>query len=793
MDRACGYTFSEMLKALRRRQRLTQQQLASALGIHRNTISGWERGDYLPVNRGIVLDMARHLRLDDQEARQFLEASLLALAPSWHVPLLRNPFFTGRQALLERLHTCLSADQASPGIYALQGLGGLGKTQVAAEYAYRSALEYSAIFWIAAENVEHIIGSFQDIARTLGLAERREADQQQTVCAVQHWLATHSRWLLIWDNLEDLSLLQRFLPAASPGMVLLTTRLQALGTFACAIEVPPLEPEQGALFLLRRAKLLPTSRTEVAPAEQAAALDLATLMDGLPLALDQAGAYIEETGCSLTDYLCRYEQQRTQLLARRGEAAGDHPQSVSATFTLASQRVERDHPLAADLLRMCAFLHAEAIPEEIFTGHLPHVDLQVALTADLYHFDLAIAALRTFSLLERHAHTRTLSLHRLVQAVVQAGMSESERLSWQRRAISLLNACFPPVSYEVWQQCERLLPHVLACVGGSGNHVVDRSLVEVLQKAADYLRERARYEQAEVLYLQALHLQEQAGDTDRLHLAFLLNNLAILYTHQGKYEQAEPCYLHALQIREEECGPGHLRLANPLNNLANLYQEQGKYEQAEPFYLRALRIREQALGSEHLMLTNPLNNLARLYQEQGKYEQAEPFYLRALRIREQALGPDHPEVARPLNNLAHLYQEQGRHELVEDLYRRALQIWEQTLGPEHPEVTFALNGLATLYREQGRYQEAEALYRRALAIRTLQLGAAHPETAQTLHDLAICACKQGHTTEAVSYFAQAQAIRSQVLGDAHPKTMATRTASLALLQSLERTPDGGTR
>lgn len=787
MDRACGYTFSEMLKALRRRQRLTQQHLASALGMHRNTISGWERGDSLPVNRGIVLEMARHLHLNDQEARQFLEASLLALAPYWHVPLLRNPFFTGRQALLEKLHTCLSADQASPGIYALHGLGGLGKTQVAAEYAYRTALEYSAIFWIAAENAEHVIGSFQLIARALDLPERREADQQQTVHAVQRWLATHSRWLLIWDALEDLSLLQRFLPAANPGQVLLTTRLQALGTFACALELSPLEPEQGALFLLRRAKLVQVSLREVAPTEQAAAQDLTTLMGGLPLALDQAGAYIEETGCCVTDYLCRYEQQRTQLLARRGEAAADHPQSVISTFTLASQRVEQAHPLAADLLRICAFLHAEAIPEEIF---LPPADLQVALTADPYQLDLAIAALRTFSLLQRHAHTRTLSLHHLVQAVVQAGMDESERLDWQRRAIVLLNACFPPVSYEVWQQCERLLPHVLACAGGMANHAVDQSLSEVLQKAADYLRERARYEQAEVLYLRALHVQEQASDTERLGQAFLLNNLAILYTHQGKYEQAEPCYLRALQIREEECGPEHLRLANPLNNLANLYQEQGKYEQAETLYLRALHIREQALGPEHLTLTNPLNNLAHLYQEQGKYEQAEPLYLRALRIREQALGPDHPEVARPLNNLAHLYQEQGRHELVEDLYSRALQIWEQTLGPEHPEVTFPLSGLATLYREQGRYQEAEELYRRALAIRTEQLGASHPETAQTLHDLAICASKQGQNAEAASCFAQALAIRAQVLGDSHPKTRATRTASLALAQSLERTPRG---
>lgn len=800
MDRASGYTFGEMLKAFRRRQRVTQQHLASALGIHRNTISGWECGNYLPVTRGIVLQLVRHLRLDDHEARLFLEASLIALAPYWHIPILRNPFFTGREDLLATLHACLDPDREGTraGAYALHGLGGVGKTQVAVEYAYRYALEYSALCWVAAESVAHVTDSFLHIARALDLPELQAADQQQTVLAVQRWLATHGRWLLIWDNLEDLALLLRFLPVVRQGTILITTRLQALGAFASAIELLPLTPEEGALLLLRRAKMLraPLSEdedTRGAPAERAVAQELALIMGGLPLALDQAGAYIEETGCRMADYLCRYERQRALLLARRGDAARDHPQSVLATFRLASRRVEQEHPLAADLLRICAFLHAEAIPEELFVTREEGPGPEAVLTADPYHLDLAIAALRTFSLIQRHAQTRTFSIHRLVQAVLQAEMDDAERLRWQRQAISVLNACFPSVSYDVWCQCERLLPHVLTCAAGIVDQEADCQLAAVLQKAADYGRERACYEQAESLYLRALCIQEQAAGARRLQLAFLLNNLAILYTHQGKYEQAERFYLRALRIREEECGSDHLRLANPLNNLANLYQEQGKYEQAERFYQRALHIREQALGPDHPALANPLNNLARLYQEQGKDEQAERFYLRALRIREEECGPDHPEVARPLNNLAHLYQGQGKDEQAEQLYRRALSIWEQTLGPDHPEVTFPLNGLATLYREQGKYEQAEQFYQRALAIRRQRLGTSHPETAQTLHDLAVCARAQGKLSEAAACFAQALAIRSQALGEAHPRTIATRSAYAALVQSLEQMPGGGSR
>ncbi len=200
-------SFGELLKTYRKRTRLTQKQLAQQLGVHANTISSWELGTYLPDTRGLVLELARHLALDGQETRHLLEASLTALSPHWLVPLPRNPFFTGREEILEALHTQLHVEQvvALTQSYALRGLGGIGKTQIALEYAYRHALEYSAIFWIDTETIEHVMSSLLRIAELLALPERQEADQQRIVAAVQRWLSTHSQWLLIWDNVEDWS------------------------------------------------------------------------------------------------------------------------------------------------------------------------------------------------------------------------------------------------------------------------------------------------------------------------------------------------------------------------------------------------------------------------------------------------------------------------------------------------------------------------------------------------------------------------------------------------------------
>src|SRR5262249_25924319 len=257
-----------------------------------------------PDTKGMVLELARYLHLSEPETRQLLEASLTGLSPAWNVPYARNPFFTGREEILETLHKHLSGEAvgAITQSYALSGLEGIGKTQLAVEYSYRYSLSYSAIFWIAAANTETILHSFGSVAERLQFPERQDADQEKIVATVQRWLSTHNQWLLVFDNVEDLALLQRFLPAARVGAVLLTTRRQSLGTWAHSLELSELSHSEGVLLLLRRAKMLSPQASQeemqklakIIPAEYQAAEQLIAAMDGLPLALDQAGAYIEE-------------------------------------------------------------------------------------------------------------------------------------------------------------------------------------------------------------------------------------------------------------------------------------------------------------------------------------------------------------------------------------------------------------------------------------------------------------------------------------------------------------------
>ncbi len=597
-----------------------------------------------------------------------------SLPPRWNIPYPRNPYFLGREEVLDQLTAALRTGQpialSQPAkdihLQAISGLGGIGKTHVALEYAYRYRSDYQAVLWVQADTYENLTSSLLALAALLDLPEKEAQESAQVVAAVQRWLQMTSGYLLILDNADDLTLARDFLPTKTSGHVLLTTRAQAAGRFAHRLEVDELPTEQGMLLLLRRAGLLIAD----APLEQAKESDrviakrLCEELGGLPLALDQAGAYIEETACGLAKYEHRYRRQRSKVLAERREAlVKDHPLPVATTWNLSFEQVAQRNPVAADLLRVCAFLAPDAIPETIITEGASQLGPRLAeLGTDADGLDQAVETLRAYSLVRRDAAQETLSVHRLVQAVLRDQMAQEEQRQWAERVVRATNAAFPAVEHRTWSPCEMVLPHALVMAGLIQQYGMTMpEAARLLNQAALYLKERARYPEAEPLYERALAIVEQQLGAEHPDTANSLNNLAALYYRQGKYAEAEPLYVRALAIYEQQLGAEHPNTATSLNNLAELYRSQGKYALAEPLYVRALAIREQQLGAEHPDTANSLNSLAALYYRQGKYAEAEPLYVRALAIYEQQLGAEHPDTANSLNNLAALYDEQGKY------------------------------------------------------------------------------------------------------------------------------------
>jgi transcriptional regulator with XRE-family HTH domain/tetratricopeptide (TPR) repeat protein len=620
----------------------SQARLAEELGTSEMTVRRWEHDMVFPQAR-FREQLCQLFQRSNEELfgspMTNSTANSQKAAPIqplfWTVPYLRHPYFTGRENILETIHARFISNHAPIEMQALAltGLGGIGKSQVAIEYAYRYASAYCAVFWLAAETAETLTTSLQHIADLLDLPECQSARQSQMVAAVQRWLTTHQGWLLIGDNVEDLDLLLTVLPPIQQGTLLLTTRSQTLGALVELVEIPPMSNVEGATLLFHRArKFSPftnaslSQRTLPDTFDAESATELVRLLKGLPLALDQVGSYVEETGCSIADYLQRYGSHRKHLLARRGTHAGTHQASVTTTLQLSIQWIEQKHRAAADLLRLCAFLFAEAIPEELLLQGAAHLKLiSDPETADVYQLDLTIAALRNASLVTRYPEARTLSVHRLIQAVLQDQMETSEKRLWSKRAVQMVNVVFPEPTYDNWATCECYLAQALSCALWIEQleHDIPEA-IELLSKAGSYLMARGRLEEAEKLFKQASIRGEQIYGPANPAIIPILARQAELLWSQGKYEQTEPLYKRVLAIPEQQLGPMHPDLTAVLHYSALLYHRQEKYEQAEVLYRRALTRGEQSLGQAHLKVLKIRDDYSQLLVQRGDTDLSPP-------------------------------------------------------------------------------------------------------------------------------------------------------------------------
>jgi len=596
----------------------------------------------------------------------------------WMVPFRRNRLFTGREEILCQLHGALQkAGKPVAVTQAITGLGGIGKTQTVVEYVYRYFHEYQAILWMQADSLSRITSSFLAMAQTLGLFEQEVKEADQIISAVQQWYRSHSGWLLIVDNADELELVQHFLPEGN-GQILLTTRSQV--TRGITDEDLPLDmmnEEEGTLLLLRCTKVRPNVSLEtVSEEERACAKRIVEELGGLPLALDQAGAYVEETKCDLSNYLALYQQHRSRLLKHRGTLANDYPESVATTWLLSFEKVEQTNPAAANLLRLCTFLHPDAIPEEllirgafwlfkklpIFSSFLWPLEERFRALFSLkstkdeaalsFKLDALIATLLRYSLIQRKTEEKMLSIHRLVQAVLRDTIDRQMYQWWLWQSLQAINAVFPVAEFQNWSQCERYLSHAQACIAfveeKKRTSVV---AVPLLKSVGNYLLQQGRFAEAELVLQRGLVISEKWFGPTHLLTASYLNDLAVVYLYEEKYEMAEPMLQRALSIDEKRLGQAHHSIIPEINNLANLYRKNGKYEQAESMFKRALNISEHRLRPKYSDIIGSLGGLALLYREQGKLAEAELLLQRALDICERELGPTHSDTATSLNNL----------------------------------------------------------------------------------------------------------------------------------------------
>lgn len=701
-----------------------------------------------------------------------------------NLPFPQNPAFLGRDSEMKDLYDRFQADSgvATTQSIAIHGLGGVGKTQLAVEYAWKHLSDYDAVLWVNANSPDALDASLAALASLLLLPASQDREQAVQVRAVLGWLVGQKRWLLIVDNADSESaagaVRDRFQPNLR-GHILITSRLSRWPVTMPDLQLDVFLPEDATRFLVNR-----VAEVGQNAGDEAAAEVLARELGGLPLALEQAAAFIIEMRWSYDKYCDQFRAARPELLSYRAEGGTRYPASVAKTW---SMTLEQLSTLAHALLRLASWLAPDDIPRGVFSADqnifAEAVDEDLDFSA--LAIDKALGELARFSLIRLFGET--ISVHRLVQAVEQDSLNQDERKCWLEWACRVFDAFAPkrPDDFRSWGAWLPLSAHAETLIENARlQGLKTMPVATVAREFGLFMNAQAEYSKAEAFHKLALAILEESLGPDHPNVAAGLSNLSRAYEKQGKYAQAQPLYQRALAISEKVHGPEHPDVATALNNLALLCQAQGRYADAEPLYQRALLISRKSPGPD-ADVGRTLQNLALLYWSQGKYIKAEPLYRRALPILEKAHGPNDPHVATALNNLALLYWNQGEYSKAEPLYRRAAGIMEKAFGPDHPDVATILNCLAGLYQAQGRYVEAEPILLRGLAIRKKMLGPYHQDVATSLNNLAALHQAQGQYEEAEAFHRQALEIMEKVVGSNHP-TMRAFLNNLARTYYFER-------
>jgi len=656
----------------------------------------------------------------------------------------------------------LLTHEGAPRLAVLSGMGGVGKTSVAAEYAHRHLTEVGVAWQVRCEDPAVLAQDMAELAAQVG--GRELADPRDPVASAHAVLAAFpSEWLLIFDNAADEPCLARFVPPAGPGRVVVTSQSQHWPG-RHVLDVPVLDPEVAAQFLANRA----------ADQNMAAARELAAELGNLPLALEQAAAYARATAGTLDGYLVSFRQRRADLLAR-GQAAG-HPLDVAATLGVALARLEADAPAAAGLLRLLACLAPEPVPVGLLlsdAGLSAELDPEVAavlmpLLGDPIATGDAVAALRRYSLVTP-AGAGMVLVHRLVQAVTLGQASGTGADPWRRAARVLTEASIPadvrlPAT---WPVCAVLLPHAQAVLPLTGTGIC---------QIAHYLGHGGSHAAARDLWRQIAEAREQdcAYGAEHPDTLTARADLAHWTGRAGDPARARDLFAELIPRREQVLGPEHPDTLRALHDLAEWTGKAGDPAMARDMFAELLPVREHVLGAEHPLTLDTQSRLASWTGQAGDPARARDRFADLMLVCERVLGAEHPEAQDAQHDLAYWTGHAGDPARARELTAELIPVREQTLGPEHPKTLETLHDLAYWTGHAGDSARARDMTCDVLPLFERVLGTGHPDTLDVRHWLARWTGEAGDPAAARDQLAELLPACERVLHAEHPDTRATR-------------------
>ncbi|KAL5003223.1 hypothetical protein BDV10DRAFT_155931, partial [Aspergillus recurvatus] len=692
--------------------------------------------------------------------------------PCFMVPFRQNPLFLGRERELSRLQMLITGGDSGTRRAAISGLGGVGKTQIALELAYRlhQQSEAYSIMWISSSSAEALEQAFMDISSRLGLTEITPENVKNRV---KHYLNSEAAgsWLLIIDNADDLklwssSMVRETLPTSPRGYTLFTTRNHQLATRIAGpniIDVTEMDIPMAITLL----KSNISDQTLLGSDKSAASL--ARHLNSLPLAMVQAASYMNENLISAETYLSLVKETEVSMLELLSEDFEDEwryveaSNAITSTWFVSFKQIQTLSPLAAEYLSFMSCLDFTRIPCSLLPAAGSRVKQQSAL-----------GVLKGYYFISEHSESgiQCFSLHRLVHLVTRNWLKTQNTLEhWTKKAAQHLRDVFPaskPENRVLWRSC---LPHALHILGHEQLQARTPDRERLAQKVGQSLYSDGRYREAEALFREVLEARRAQLGLDHPDTLESLECVVATLWNQGQWKHVEELQLSLLEVREKKLGSDDPAVLSSLGNLASTLMNQGRCRDAQILERKVFTKFKLLLGEDHPKTLRSMSNLATTYRMTGQYSEAEGFDMLVLKHRTKLLGPEHPDTLTTMGNLACTYMEQGRWGQAEEFKTRQVSLLETTIGPGHPDTLAAMGNLATVYREQGKWALAEGLELRVLQQSQAVLGPEHPNTLISMANLASTYRSQNKLAEAEVLEVEATKTFKLALGPKHPVTL----------------------
>ncbi|KAJ5634214.1 hypothetical protein N7528_002056 [Penicillium herquei] len=698
-------------------------------------------------------------------------------SPHYVIPSLSNRHFTGRESTLDELRQKLFS-QPKIDKFALYGLGGIGKTQVALQLArwVKTHIPNCSVFWVPALSIESFEQACSQIAKELRIPQTPEDGSPMELVCRQLSSDKAGKWLFIVDNADDIDLLfndlDQYFPSSEQGITLLTTRSYDVAiSFAGTdvLELQRMTPEEGVAFL---AKIV---GKDVLSSDEST-MQLLQELEFLPLAITQAAYYISRNKGNTARYLelmHKTEQDRIHLAQRDFHDSTRYrkkPNAFATTWLISFNQIRHSDPSAADLLEFMSFLQPKAIPRSL---------LPLDSEEDT---DFAIGTLCNYGFLTRRDKEGMFDMHSLVQLSTRVWVSEAQRTEKIVTTVTQqMNKCFPSEEYKNRETWRMYLPHALEIL--RKEEIKDlRDRYILMSQIGKCLRADGRAKEAVPFFEDAYAWNKTQYDNENPHRLNSQYDLARAYRSNRQLKESIELFECLVKVEETTLNEEDPDRLSSQHELARSYQANGQIHQAIDLFEHLIEVDKRTLNEEHHDRLESQHELARAYRSNGQIKQAIDLLEHVVEVQKKTLDKEHPDQLESQHEIARAYQSNGQIKQAIDLLEYVVEVRKRALDEEHPNRLRSQHELARAYRSNGQIKQAIDLFEHVVEVRERTLDEEHPDRLRSQHELARAYRSNGQIKQAIDLLEHVVEVDKRTLHEEHPD----RLKSQHLLQEIKQ-------